>query len=187
MCHISALKALCSGWWIMPYNDSWHANLPHEAVHLDRCANAEYFTTCSVLQIFLPCSLLGLLLNLKHKLQRSRCQKHKNNNKKKEQGYTRLFFSYFYFLSALQSICSSLQGRRLPNTATMNCCQLHFSVIKFLDCKWTMGWTAILLCYADKLNQWLLASSIHKPQSKKIKNPKIIWLLKLPENHATNR
>lgn len=138
--------------WVMDYAIQWQLackSAPWGSAPWQMCKRRIFHNLQRVADTF-AFSLLGLLLNLKHKLQRSRCQKHKNKKKEKR---TRLHKVVLFILSALRSICSSLQGRRLPNTATMNCCQLHFNVIKFLDCKWTMGWTAILLCYADKLNQ----------------------------------
>lgn len=81
---------------------------------------------------------------------------------KVRQGWS--FFSIF-FLSALLSTLP------LPIEQREGCqiwCQICFSVINFLDHKWTKGWAVILLCYADRLNPRLLAS-IHKLQTRKIR------------------
>lgn len=175
MWHTSSLQALSSGWWIMPNYDSWHANMHHQAVYLDRtqqpCAEAEYFTTCSVLQIFLSLSLQGLLLlNLRLTLQSSRCQKKRKEKIKVRQGWLFLSVLFFFFLSARLEhfVLPYWEGCRVPNRFSMVWCQLCSSVINCLD-HGGPRWTVLLLCYADKLNHQLLAP-IHKPQTKKIRN-----------------
>lgn len=70
--------------WVMDYAIQWQLackSAPWGSAPWQMCKRRIFHNLQRVADTF-AFSLLGLLLNLKHKLQRSRCQKHKNKKKK---------------------------------------------------------------------------------------------------------